>query len=47
MPRAKPDMMRPLAIEHRQLLGQAQRLVQRQEVAVDQQFQPLGALRRR
>ena len=35
------------AVEHRQLLGKPQRLVQRQEIAVDQQFEPLGALRRR
>ena len=33
------------AIEHRQLFGQPQRLVQRQQIAVDQEFQPLGALR--
>ena len=35
------------AVDHRQLLGEAQRLVQRQEIAVDQQLQILGALRRR
>ncbi len=35
------------AVEHRQLFRQAQRLVQRQQVAVDQQFHPLGALRGR
>ncbi len=34
------------AVEHRQLFGEAQRLVQRQQVAVDQQFQVFGALRR-
>ncbi len=34
------------AVEHGQLLGQPQRLVQRQEVAVDQQLHPLSALRR-
>ncbi len=33
------------AVEHRQLLGKPQRLVQRQQIAVDQQFQLLGALR--
>src|SRR5712671_1081003 len=49
MPRANPEISRPLghAVEHRQLLGEAQRLVQRQEIAVDQQFEPFGALRRR
>jgi hypothetical protein len=48
MPRANPEISRPLghAVEHRQLLGEAQRLVQRQEIAVDQQFEPFGALRR-
>ena len=34
------------AVEHRQFLGEAQRFVQGQEVAVDQQFQAFGALRR-
>jgi hypothetical protein len=34
------------AVQHRQLFGQSQRLVQWQQVAVDQQLQPLGALRR-
>ena len=33
------------AVEHRQLLGQPQRLVQRQQIAVDQELQLLGALR--
>jgi hypothetical protein len=35
------------AVDHRQLLGEAQRLVYRQQIAVDQQLQVLGALRRR
>ena len=35
------------AVDHRQLFGEAQRLVQRQQIAVDQQLQILGALRRR
>ena len=35
------------AIEHRQLFGQPQRLVQRQEIAVNQQLEVLGPLRRR
>ena len=35
------------AVEHRQFLGEAQRLMHRQQVAVDQQLQALGALRRR
>jgi hypothetical protein len=35
------------AVEHRQLFGQPQRLVQWQQIAVDQQFEPFGALRRR
>ena len=35
------------AIEHRQLFGQPQRLVQRQQIAVDQELQVLGALCRR
>ena len=34
------------AVEHRQLFGEAQRLVQRQQIAVNQQLQVLGALRR-
>ena len=33
------------AVEHREFFGQAQRFVQRQQVAVDQQLEPLGALR--
>ena len=33
------------AVEHRQFFGQAQRFVQRQQVAVDQQFDPFRALR--
>ena len=33
------------AVEHRQLFGQPQRFVQRQQIPVDQEFQPLGALR--
>jgi len=35
------------AVKHRQLFGQAQRLVQWQEIAVNQQFEPFCALRRR
>jgi hypothetical protein len=35
------------AVEHCELFGKPQRLVQRQEVAVNQQFKPFGALRRR
>ena len=35
------------AVEHRQLFGQPQRLMQRQQVAVDQELQLLGALRGR
>ena len=45
--KARDDAAVGQAIEHRQLLGQPQRLVQRQQVAVDQELQPLGALRRR
>ena len=33
------------AVEHRQLFGQPQRVVDRQQVAVDQQLEALGALR--
>ncbi len=33
------------AVDHRQLLGQPQRVVQGQQVAVDQQLEPLRALR--
>jgi len=32
------------AVEHRQLFGQSERLVQWQEIAVDQQLEVLGAL---
>jgi hypothetical protein len=44
---ARDDAPVAQAIEHGDLLGEPQRLVQRQQVAVDQQLQPLGALRRR
>ena len=49
MPRAKPRNQPPVrhAVEHRQLFGQSQRLVQWQQIAVDQQFEVFGALRRR
>ena len=42
----KPGDQPPVgqAVEHRQFFRQAQRLVQRQQVAVDQQSYPLGAL---
>jgi hypothetical protein len=42
--KARDDAAARQAIEHRQLLGQTQRLVQRQQVAIDQKLQPLGAL---
>jgi hypothetical protein len=48
MPRAKPEISRPVrqAVDHRQFLGETQRLMQRQQIAVDQELQVLGALRR-
>src|SRR5438445_6096564 len=35
------------AVEHRQLLGEAQRVVEREQVAVDQELESLGSLRGR